>query len=100
MRPPAQEAGTEHDVGHASFQRLEQHVVLPRVVLQVGILDDDVLTAGYGEGAAQRRPLAAVDLMGDDREPLVVDGGDEVGEHLGRAIRRSVVDDHDLGGPR
>ncbi len=61
---PDEEARAEHDVGDAPFERLEQHVVLARVVLEVGVLDDDVLAADDGEGAAQCRPLAAVALRG------------------------------------
>ena len=66
VRPAAEEARAEHDVGVARLERLEQHAVLARVVLEVGVLDDDVLAGGGGEAAAQRRPLAAVALVADD----------------------------------
>ena len=100
VRSSAEEPGPEHDIGDAPFQRLEQHLVLAGVVLEVGVLDDDVVAGDDRERAAQRRPLAAVALVGDDGQPRIVQLGDEVGEHLGRAVGRAVVDDDDLGRPR
>ena len=99
MGATAEEARSEHDVGDASLERFEEHVVLPWVVLEVGILDDDVLARDTGEGAAQRCSLAAIVLVGHDVKAWIAELGDEIGEDLGSAVGRSVVDHDDFGRP-
>jgi hypothetical protein len=51
------------DIGQAGLYGFEQSDVLGRVVLQIGVLDDDRAPAGLGEAAAHRRALAPIALL-------------------------------------
>ena len=86
VRPTGEEARAEHHVGDAPLERLEHHGVLGGVVLEVGVLHDDVLgRCTMRERRAQRRALAPVDGVAQHADPRVVECS---GEHL-RRCRRS-----------
>jgi hypothetical protein len=86
MGSAAEKARPEHDVGDAFLERFEEHVVLAGVVLEVGILDDDVLAGDSRESAAQRRPFATIALVGHNVEAWIAELGNEIGEHLRSAV--------------
>ena len=60
----------EHHVRLALEDGLEQDRVVARVVLEVGVLDDDDVPARLGQTRADRRALAAVDGVPDEAEAL------------------------------
>ncbi len=65
-RVAAHEAAAVDD-GRAAFQqRFQQQHIVARIVLQVGILDDDDIAGGLLKAGAQRSALAAVDLVEED----------------------------------
>ena len=71
MRRRAEEARAVDDVGPVVEQRPEHLRVLVGVVLEVGVLHDDVVGRDLGEAASQRRALALVDRLLDDAHPRV-----------------------------
>ena len=60
------------DGGVPVEDRLQQARDVLRVVLQVGIEDDHVLTLGVVDGGLDGRALAGVALVGDHPQPRVV----------------------------
>ena len=62
VRPRREAAAVDH-VGVPREDRLQQGGVVGRVVLEVGVLDDQHVAGRQGEPGAQRRALAAVDLV-------------------------------------
>ncbi len=98
MGPGGQEAAPEHRIGLVGLERLEQTDQILRVVFEIGVLDRDEIARYVAEARAQRRPLALIDLVGDDTD-LGMPGRERAGP--GQAVvARGVVDDHDLEGPR
>ena len=96
VRPARQEPRAVDDVGDVGCQRLDEVVVLGRVVLEVGVLDEHELGGGEREAGAQRRALALVVVVEHDADTLVGHTDEQVAGAVGRAI----VDDEDLGDPR
>ena len=92
-RASSQKARSVDDVGVAARDRLEQLRVLARVVLQVGVLDDDDVPLRIAEADRDRGALPLVRRLQEhpDAVPTV-----DLAENLARAVRRSVVDDQEL----
>ena len=65
-----------------------------RVVLEVGVLDDDDLAGARGERRANG--LALPPVLGLEDEPIDVSCLLELREELARAVGGAVVDDDDL----
>ena len=96
------------DVGDAVDDRLDEARDVLRVVLEVGVLDDDDVAGREREARAQRRALAHVlglqvnahlvaaalslGFGSQAVEPLV----GELGEQLAAAVGRPVVDEDEL----
>jgi hypothetical protein len=95
VRRAGDEARPEHDVGQPVLERLQQRAVLAGVVLEVGVLHQDVVGAGLGEPTPQGGALAPVLGLQQHPHPRVGEPGEDVAGPVGR----SVVDDHHLGGP-
>jgi hypothetical protein len=57
---PAEKTRAVHHVGAPRLDRVEQSRVVHGVVLEVGVLDDDEVPAGFLEAAGDRRALPAV----------------------------------------
>ena len=67
----ADEPRAEDDVGLVLDDRLDELGILLRVVLEVGILDDDDVAGGVSEAGAQGGPLALVAVVEDDLQVAV-----------------------------
>jgi hypothetical protein len=93
MGSATDEARAEDHVGLALKDRLQEHRVLPRVVLEVGVLDEDDVAGGRGEPRAQRGALALVPFVEDDRR---IRGFCDRRQQIAGAVRGAVVDDDDL----
>ena len=96
--PPAlagQEARAVDHVGAVLQERAHQAGVVARVVLQVGVLEDDQVAGGRGDAGADRGALALVLLVLDVADAVRVLGG-ELAQDLAGAVLRAVVDDDDL----
>ena len=95
MGPARHEARAVHDVGEIGGERLDEVVVLGRVVLEIGVLDEHEVGGGEREARAQRSSLALVAILQHDADTLVGDADEQVTGAVGRAV----VDDDDLGDP-
>lgn len=90
----AQEAATEHGVRVALEDRLEQGWIVARVVLEVGVLHQDHVAAGFAKAALQRRALAAILVL--EKQPHLWVARRKLLHDLAGAVRRAVVDYDDL----
>src|SRR5205085_12119323 len=63
MGAAAHEARAEHNVGLSRKDGREKERVLGRVVLEIGILDENNVAAGGLESTTQGRTLSAIDRM-------------------------------------
>src|SRR5690242_21188664 len=54
------------DIGPSALERLQQCGIIGRIVLQVGILDDDVLAHGVPNAGANGGTLAAIPIVEND----------------------------------
>jgi hypothetical protein len=91
----AVEAVAEHDVGLVLEDGLEQQGVVARIVLEVGVLDEDDVAGHVSQPGADGGALALVTLV-DDQLHLVRHGGEEVLQHATRVIGGRVVHHHEL----
>src|SRR4030095_5326729 len=83
--------------GAAAFDGRPEHLlVVARVVLEVGVLDDHELAGGLAKAAVQRGALAPVPELVEHVHPLAHDA---VGDSAG-AVGGAVVDDDQLANPR
>ena len=92
---PGDEPRAVDDVGLAGEERLQQHVVLRRVVFQVGVLDDQELACRLLNAPAYRRPLALVVRLLEQPDHVRVTGSQRR-QDLGRAVGRAVIDHDNL----
>ena len=91
LRAATAESRAEDDVGGAALDRFDQGRDVARVVLHVGVLEDDDVTVDVRDPGAKRRTLAAVGLP-HDRDAVA---SLPRFQHGGRVVGRSVVhDDH------
>ena len=60
MRATGKKARTVDDVGSAFDQRLQQHNVLCRIVLEIGILNNDEVSGSFPNAAVQGRTFSHV----------------------------------------
>ena len=88
----AQKARAVDDIGVAFEDGGQELRIVARIVLQVGVLDDDDLAAHLGLSGPERCPLASVALMAQDDEV----GPDDALEELGRRVGRAIVHDDEL----
>ena len=66
MRPAAQEPGTEHNIGTILQNRCKKDGVFARVILQVGVLNDDHVARSCLETRAQSCSLAKIAFLQHD----------------------------------
>jgi hypothetical protein len=88
----SQEAAAVDDVGAAIQDGLEELGILPGIVLQVGVLDENDIPPGLGKSGAQGPALAGVALV---KEDLDLRRG-KLRKDFARPVSRSVIDDDDL----
>ena len=88
------EARAVDDVGHALAEGPEEHGPVARVVLEVGVLDDDIRRGDLAEPPSQRGALPEVAGLADEANPRL-DVGHAL-DQLGGGVGGAVVDDHDL----
>src|SRR5438105_15903858 len=84
-----------HYVGLALDQGFEDMTVFPRIVLEIGVLDDAELAARLLDCRPDRRALTPVAVVAEHPDPIRTGSGDLLGD-LGRAVGRAVVDHDDL----
>ena len=91
---PAEEPRAEARIGPAVDNRLEQLPPVSRVVLQIGVLDDDDVAGAHGERLANGGALAAIHGL----QVQAIDAAfvEELLEKVAGAIGGTVVDDDDL----
>ena len=89
----AEEAGSVHDVGLAGEDGPEEDRVFLRVVLEVGVLDDDEIAGRGAHPGPDRRALPQVARLQEDADAVLAV---ELAEDVAGAVRRAVVHDHDL----
>src|SRR5258706_2228707 len=96
MRRAAQEARAKNYVCLALDQRLEHERILRRIVLQIGILNNDEVSRGFLNAATKRCSLAHVMRLKNDADLRILSL--QLGQYLARAILRAVVhaDEFDL----
>ena len=95
----AEEARAVNDVGVAGEDRRDEVRILGGIVLEIGVLDERDVALEVRDGGADRRALALVLRLEDRLQPIVVvvrGLGDELANHVRRAVARAVVDDDDL----
>jgi hypothetical protein len=88
--PPAKVAAAVHHVPLSGEQRAQHRHVVARVVLEVGVLNDQVITGRKLDPRSDRASLSTVALH--PPEPHARLAGDD----LGGPIARAVVDDDDV----
>src|SRR6059036_517424 len=69
-----------------------------RIVLQIAVEGDDRLAGRMMDAGLQRSGLAKIPPKADDLDPLI--GGGNLLEPSSAAIRRAVIDEHNLPRPR
>src|SRR5262249_49795470 len=94
----ADEPRAVDDVRVVLDDRLDELGILGRVVLEVGVLDDDDLAGGLAEPGAQRGALSLVAVVEDYLQVAVASL--HLAEDLAGAVLRAVVDDDDLRADR
>jgi hypothetical protein len=94
MMLAAAKARSEHDVGFARQDGLEQPRKLAGVILQVGILDDDVITRGLGKPGAECGPFALILVVVEGAEPAI--GCGKLFQPIASPVGREVVYDDDF----
>ena len=63
MGAPAHETRTVHHIGFAVRNRVEQKMILLRIVFEIGVLNNDNVASGGAEAGAQRGPLSLIFRM-------------------------------------
>ena len=66
MRPAAQEPGTEHNIGMILENRCKKYGVFTRVILQVGVLNDDQVAGSCLETCTQSCSLPEIAFLQHD----------------------------------
>ena len=89
----AEEPGSVDDVGLARENGPEQDGVFLRVVLEVGVLDDDEIARRGAHAGPDGRALPHVARLQEDPDAVLAV---ELPEDVPRAVLRAVVHDHDL----
>src|SRR5262245_41689126 len=90
-----QEARSIHHIGLVRQYRLDQSGILRRIVLEVGILDNDDVSRYRIEAGPQRGSFPHIARLKND---LQVSGGTKFLKDFAGAIRRTVVHNDDLFG--
>ena len=86
----AEEAGSVDDVGFAFEQRMEECGIVGGIVFEVGVLDDDEVSGGLLDAAAEGGALAHV--LGLEQDADLGMGGLQFGEDFAGAVAGAVVD--------
>ena len=89
----AEEPRAVYDVRTAVENRRQKRRVLVRVVLEVGVLDDDDVARGGTKTARHCRALALIERL---QQHAHAARAVHRGENVARAVLRAVVDDQDL----
>src|SRR5664280_1563412 len=93
VRLGANETRAKNDIGLTVEDGLDQLGIFPRVVFQIGVLDEHDVTGDGGEPGPERGALAAINLVIND---LVHQRRNLRAQKVPRAISRAVVNDDDL----
>ena len=80
----------EDGVGVAGEQRLQQHGILSRVILEVGVLDNAEVAAGLFDGRAYGRAFAPVYLVAKKADARIAFR--QTLQNEGGAVSGTVVD--------
>src|ERR1035437_6919018 len=91
---PAKEARAEAGVRLSLDDRLQHGGPILRIVLEVGILDDDDVARARGERGTNRLALSTILWLGD--EAIDEARGVQLDETLARAVGGTVIDADDL----
>ncbi len=96
MRLTTRETRSENDICEAVKDRLQEQIILFRVILEIGILNYDEIARSSPDSSTQRRPLASIDVV-----PEIADGQIRVvlpvvKDRLFSIIRGGIIDDHDF----
>jgi len=89
MRSAAQEPGAKHNIGTVFQNRCKKNGILARIVLQVGILNDDEVPGRFLETRAQCRSLPEIAFL---QHEFVDPSGRFRFEEFSCSIGRSVID--------
>jgi len=90
----ADETRSEHGVGLAFQDWLEQLLIPARVVFQVGVLDDRHVALHLFDRRADRRPLPPIGIVAKGLDSRLAAG--KFLHQLPRPVRRAVIDDDDF----
>src|SRR5207245_6143461 len=88
----AKEPGAKHDIGLLFDYGPKELGIVFRVVLKVGILDEDDIAGSPSEAGPERCPLAAVSVVEEAYKTVAA----EATEIFGGAVRGEVVYDHKI----
>ncbi len=95
MRVVAHETGTEDHVGEALCHWTQQIIVLARIIFEISVLHDQVITRGQFDPLVDRCSLAHVARLLVEADPHGRVGGHVSFDSLHRAILGTIVhDDH------
>src|ERR1017187_1120184 len=94
MRAAGKKARAVNDVGASFNQRLQQHRVLCRIVLEIGVLDDDEVPLSFANDAIQGRTFPHVlrlkaEFESGEAPPAIVQGS-PMSRHWIRRPRKSI----------
>src|SRR6267142_4041622 len=90
-----QETGAVDDVRAVLQERADEAWIVPGVVLEVGVLEEDEVARGLGDAAADRRALALVLPLLQQADAVRMVGG-ELAEDREAAVLRAVIDEEKL----
>ncbi len=82
-----------HHVGLPIQDRREQFWILPRIIFQIGVLDQDDISPGLRNAGEKRRPLALIPGLKQD---FAVSPIRLLREDFPRAVCRTVIHDDDF----
>src|SRR5260370_37125719 len=91
MRRAEQEARAKNYVCLALDQRLEHERILRRIVLQIGILNNDEVSRGFLNAATKRCSLAHVMRLKNDADLRILSL--QLGQYLARACLGAVCNE-------
>ena len=94
---PSEEPRAVDDVGPAGANELDERRILLGRILEIGVLNEHDVAGHLREPGAQRRALAAVLRLQDQREAALAL---ELLQQIARPIARPIIDDDELDAQR
>jgi hypothetical protein len=94
----AHKARAENDIGLAAKNWFQQFPVIPGIILEIAVLDDDQGRLEVGHSRPNRSPFSAVVFMPDEPHARVLCHHDA--HSVGGIVRGSIVNHHDLRNTR